>query len=176
MKSIPKTLILLVVLIFGFISIDHAYAEQASPKNPAKSFDMKQVDHGRYLSIIAGCNDCHTPGYLLSEGKVPEKLWLTGDRFGWRGPWGTTYAVNLRTFINAMTEDQWVKTARTLKARPPMPWYALNIMKKEDLKAIYQFIRSMGASGEPAPAYLPPDQEPTTPYALFPSPPKQDRQ
>jgi mono/diheme cytochrome c family protein len=163
------------MLIFGFISIDHVYAEKASPKNPAKSFDMKQIDYGRYLSIIAGCNDCHTPGYLLSEGKVPEKLWLTGDRFGWRGPWGTTYAANLRNFINAMTEDQWVKIARTLKARPPMPWYALNIMKKEDLKAIFQFIRSKGASGEPAPAYLPPDQEPTTPYALFPSLLKQDR-
>lgn len=106
MESVRKILILLVMLIFGFISIYRAYAEKASPKNPAKSFDMKQVDHGRYLSIIAGCNDCHTPGYLLSEGKVPEKLWLTGDRFGWRGPWGTTYAANLRTFINAMTEDQ----------------------------------------------------------------------
>ncbi len=176
MKSIRKSLILLIALTFGFISIDHVYAEKASPKKPAKGLDMKQVDYGRYLSIIAGCNDCHTPGYLLSEGKVPEKAWLTGDRFGWRGPWGTTYAVNLRTFVNAMTEDQWVKTARTLKARPPMPWYALNIMKKDDLKAFYQFIRSLGASGEPAPAYLPPDQEPTTPYALFPSPPKQDRQ
>jgi mono/diheme cytochrome c family protein len=168
MESIRRTLILLVMLIFGFISIDHVYAEKASPKNPAKSFDMKQVDYGRYLSIIAGCNDCHTPGYLLSEGKVPEKLWLIGNRFGWRGSWGTTYAANLWTFVNAMTEDQWVKTARTLKARPPMPWFDLNIMRKEDLKTIYQFIRSMGASGEAAPAYLLPDQEPTTPLCPVP--------
>ncbi len=179
MKSMRKTLTLLVVLIFlifGSIAIDSVYSGEASPENPAKGFDMKQVDHGRYLSIIAGCNDCHTPGYLLSEGKVPEKLWLTGDRFGWRGPWGTTYAVNLRILVNALTEDQWVETARTLKARPPMPWYALNIVKEGDLEAIYQFIRYLGVSGEAAPAYLPPDQEPTTPYALFPSPPKQDRQ
>lgn len=173
MESVRKTLILVVVFIVGFVSIDHLYAEKASPKNPAKSFDMKQVDRGRYLVIITGCNDCHTPGYLLSEGKVPEKLWLTGDRFGWRGPWGTTYAANLRILISAMTEDQWVKSARTLKARPPMPWFDVNVMKKEDLKALYQFIRYMGANGEPAPAYLAPDQEPTTPYALFPSPPKQ---
>lgn len=134
---------------------------------------VSEPDYGRYLSIIAGCNDCHTPGYLFAEGKVQEKLWITGDRFGWRGPWGTTYAANLRILINALTEDQWVKTARTLKAKPPMPWFDVNIMKTEDLKALYQFIRSMGASGEPAPAYLPPDQEPTTPYALLPSPPKQ---
>jgi hypothetical protein len=176
MKSIPKVLTLLMMLVFWSVSIDSVYAEEASSKNPSQGLDMKQVDHGLYLSIIAGCNDCHTPGYLLSEGKVPEKLWLTGDRFGWRGPWGTTYAVNLRIFVNAMPENQWLETARTLKARPPMPWYALNIMKEGDLRAIYQFIRYMGPGGETAPAYLPPDQEPTTPYALFPSPPKKGRQ
>lgn len=172
MESIQRTLIFVLMLLIGFVY--YVYAEESSTTNPSKNLDMKQVDHGRYLAVIAGCNDCHTPGYLLSEGKVEEKLWLTGDRFGWRGPWGTTYAINLRIFVNALTEDQWVQTARALKTRPPMPWFALNIMKEEDLKAIYQFIRYHGEGGEPAPAYLPPDQEPTTPYAQFPLPPKQD--
>lgn len=48
---------------------------------------------------------------------------------------------------------------------------SLNVMHEEDLKAIYQFIRYLGQAGEPAPAYLPPDQEPDTPYALFPPAP-----
>ena len=166
----------MVMLILGFIAIDCAYAEKAASKNTVKNFDMKQVDRGRYLSRIAGCNDCHTPGYLLSEGKVQEKLWLTGARFGWRGPWGTTYAFNLRTLLNSMTEDQWVTFAQKIKARPPMPWYDLNIMKEGDVKAIYQFIRYLGPSGEAAPSFVPPDQEPRTPYALFPSPPQKGRQ
>lgn len=50
--------------------------------------------------------------------------------------------------------------------------FNLNAMKEEDLKAIYQFIRYLGPGGAPAPAYVPPDKEPGTPYALFPSPPK----
>jgi mono/diheme cytochrome c family protein len=175
MKMLRKFSVLLIVLAIVCFSIDPVYSEMDSPNNPAKNLDMKKANHGRYLSIIAGCNDCHTPGYLLSEGKVPEKLWLTGDRFGWRGPWGTTYAINLRIFVNSMTEDQWVKTARALKAKPPMPWYALNIMKEADLRAIYHFIRFLGASGEPAPAYLPPNKVPTTPYAQFPMPVKTDR-
>lgn len=133
------------------------------------------MDRGRYLSKIAGCNDCHTPGYLLSEGKVPEALWLTGDKLGWRGPWGTTYASNLRRFVGPLTEEEWVATARVLGTRPPMPWFTLNIMHDEDLKAIYHFIRYLGPGGDPAPAYVPPDQEPKTPYALFPPPPKQER-
>lgn len=176
MDRMRRTVLVSIMMISGLVFIPQgAQAETASPKKQAATQDGKQVDRGRYLSRIAGCNDCHTPGYLLSEGNVPENVWLTGDRLGWRGPWGTTYASNLRLFVNALTEDQWVATARILKTRPPMPWFNLNIMHEEDLKAIYQFIRYLGPGGEPAPAYVPPDREPETPYATFPSPPPQDR-
>ena len=69
---------------------------------------------GRYIVVIGGCNDCHTPGYLLAEGKVPEERWLTGGKLWWRGPWGTTYASNLRLFLRDMAEDDWVAVARAL--------------------------------------------------------------
>jgi len=59
-----------------------------------------------------------------------------------------------------------------LRARPPMPWFDVNEMKAEDLRALYQYIRSLGPGGGPAPAYVPPGKEPDTPYALFPSPPE----
>ena len=164
------------MMIFMLVPIRHGRtAETAGPKTKATGPQTNLVERGRYLLRIAGCNDCHTPGYLVSEGKVPEKDWLTGDTLGWRGPWGTTYASNLRLFVQGMTEAQWVKTARVLKVRPPMPWFNLNRMHEEDLKAIYQFLRYLGPGGAPAPAYVPPDQEPKTPYALFPSPPGKDR-
>ena len=169
------TIVLLVMVLFGFPVIEWAHADKATPKEEAAGIEMKQVDRGRYLAVTAGCNDCHTPGYMPAEGKVAEDMWLTGDRFGWRGPWGTTYASNLRLFVKGMTEEQWVAIARTLKTRPPMPWFNLNKMHTEDLKALYQFIRYLGPGGEAAPVYVPPDQEPKTPYALFPSPPKKDR-
>jgi hypothetical protein len=70
-----------------------------------------------------------------------------------------------------MSESQWVEVARTLKRRPPMPWFNLNTMNDADLRALYQFIRSLGDPGQPAPAYVPPGEEPKTPYAQFPSPP-----
>ena len=167
---------LLGLVTWGFVVIEMAQAEMAPQDKQGAGFDMKQVDCGRYLSKIAGCNDGHTPGYGLSGGTVPEQLWLTGDSFGWRGPWGTTYAKNLRLFVNVITEEQWVDLARVLKARPPMPWFNRNIMQEEDLKAIYQFIRYLGPSGQVAPAYVAPDQEPKTPFALFPSPPKSNPQ
>ena len=139
----------------------------------AEAGDDPSVERGRYLVTITGCNDCHTPGYLALAGETPEELWLTGDTFGWRGPWGTTYGSNLRIVAQAFTEDEWVALAKTLTARPPMPWFALNKMKEEDLRAIYRFIRQLGPVGKPAPAYVPPDQEPPPPYATFPAPPPQ---
>lgn len=130
------------------------------------------VSRGRYLVMIGGCNDCHTAGYLAAEGKVPESLWLTGDIFGWRGPWGTTYGSNLRLFMANLSEDKWVHEAKTLKRRPPMPWFTLNKIKEDDLRAIYRFVRSLGAPGDPAPDFVPPEDEPDPPYATFPSPPQ----
>lgn len=133
--------------------------------------DPQMVAQGRYIARIAGCNDCHTPGYAMNDGNVDESLWLSGDSFGWRGPWGTTYGANLRLFVKDMTEDAWVEVARTLKRKPPMPWFNLNDMKESDLRALYQFIHSLGDAGQPAPAYVPPDREPQPPYASFPAPP-----
>jgi hypothetical protein len=109
---------------------------------------------------------------VWGTGKVPEKDWLTGDRLGWRGPWGTTYAGNLRTYMNAISESQWVKIAHTGEFRPPMPWFALHEMTEQDLRAIYRFVKHLGPSVGPEPSYLPPDQEPKGPYVLFPQPPK----
>jgi len=129
------------------------------------------VDRGRYLVRIGGCNDCHTTGYTQAGGKVPETRWLTGDQLGWRGPWGTTYPSNLRSYFATISEDKWVEVARTVEFRPPMPWFTLRDMTAQDLRAIYRFIRSLGAGGAPAPAFVPPGQEPKGPVVLFPAPP-----
>jgi hypothetical protein len=143
-----------------------------TPQSPTAKLSAKDVEPGRYLVQITGCNDCHTREYLLDEGKVPEEHWLTGDTLGWRGPWGTTYPPNLRMFMRKFSEDQWVKLAKNLRSRPPMPSFTLREMKEKDLRAIYRFVRFLGPAGGPVPAYLPPGQEPPQPYVQFPMPPK----
>jgi mono/diheme cytochrome c family protein len=134
------------------------------------SASMKE--RGRYLIKISGCNDCHTDRYIELEGAVPEKQWLKGSNLGWHGPWGTTYAVNLRRFLTALTEDQWVDFARTVKTRPPMAWWGLREMHDEDLRAIHTFVKYLGPDGVDAPSYLTPDRMPKQPYVQFPMPPK----
>ena len=129
----------------------------------------EQVKHGEYIVKITGCNDCHTPGYPEADGNLPVEEWLKGSPLGWRGPWGTTYAINLRLFMQGLTEDQWITYARNARSRPPMPWYILRDLSDSDLVAVYEFVRQLGPAGEPMPAYVPPDKEPTGPYVEFPS-------
>jgi mono/diheme cytochrome c family protein len=130
--------------------------------------NRKDVERGRYLIRITGCNDCHTAGYAMSGGKTPEAEWLAGDPLGWRGPWGTTYAPNLRLYMQELTEDEWIKKAKTLSTRPPMPWFNVKAMSRADLSAIYRYVRHLGPAGKPAPAYVPPDRQPPQPYVQFP--------
>jgi mono/diheme cytochrome c family protein len=84
-----------------------------------KAVEKRQIERGRYLSIVGGCNDCHTPNYPESSGKVPESDWLTGTAVGFQGPWGTTYPANLRLYVTTMSEAQWVARAR--QPMRPMP-------------------------------------------------------
>ena len=97
---------------------------------------------------------------------------LVGDELGWRGPWGTTYPVNLRLYMQSLTEQQWLTVAKTTEMRPPMPWFTLRAVAEADLKALYQYVRHLGPAGKAANAYLPPDKEPQPPFVQFPAPPK----
>jgi Cytochrome c. len=124
------------------------------------------VERGRYLIATSGCNDCHTPGYMQKDGKVPESEWLTGESMGWQGPWGTTYAANLRLALSQMTEQQWLARARGAY-RPPMPGPSLHAMTDADLRAIYRYVKSLPLKGNPAPAYVPPGGQVATPYFDF---------
>ena len=42
--------------------------------------------------------------------------------------------------------------------------FAVRAMTEEDRRAIYRFVHSLGAAGQPAPEALPPGQTPPAPY------------
>jgi mono/diheme cytochrome c family protein len=144
-----------VVLAMGVSAESVAGDKAASP-----------VERGRYLVTVSGCNDCHTDGYLQQGGNVPEREWLKGTTVGYQGPWGTTYASNLRQVIGSMSEAQWVAHARKERL-PPMPWFNLAKMTDGDLKAVYAYVRSLGPAGVAAPAYVGPGGKVSTPYYVF---------
>ena len=138
----------------------------ASIASAGQSSEDRLFAQGRYIVAISGCNDCHTPHYPETGGKVAESDWLTGSPVGFRGPWGTTYPANLRLLMQTLTEEQWLKRAR-MQTRPPMPWFSLHAMNESDLRAMYHFIRNLGPKGVAAPDYVDPNQAVLTPYIDF---------
>ena len=147
-------------------AVSVALALGVSVESVAGDKSADAVDRGRYLVTIGGCNDCHTDGYLQNGGQVPERDWLKGTTVGYQGPWGTTYASNLRLVIARQTEAEWIAHARKERL-PPMPWFNLAKMTDDDLKAVYAYVRSLGAAGVAGPAYVAPGGKVNTPYFVF---------
>ena len=155
----------------GPVQAEPAAAPAASARPTETVTAASQIEAGRYLVKIGGCNDCHTPGYvqqLMMTGKqMPETDWLMGGDVGFSGAWGVSYPANLRLSFQNMTEEQFVEMARAGKGRPPMPWPSLQAMSDQDLKALYAYIYSLGAKGQVAPAALSPGVEPDRPHIPF---------
>ena len=159
------------ILLMMLLGIPSIYGQaKAAPNAQQKQAapNAQQIERGRYIIAITGCNHCHTAGWEQAGGDKPERERLLGDTTGNWGPWGTTYATNLRLSLSMMTEDQWVKYAKILDTRPPMPWFNVRPMTETDLRAIYQYIRSLGPVGKEAPAFLPPGKQPKPPFIQFP--------
>jgi cytochrome c len=129
---------LLVFLLFPFGS---TFADPPQKKIA----DMTPVERGKYLTIISGCNDCHTPKTYNEKGMqldmtrelsghpaqtklpdLPSNLigpgkWttITMDLTAWYGPWGVSFTRNLtpevETGLGSWTEDMFIKAIRTGK-------------------------------------------------------------
>jgi mono/diheme cytochrome c family protein len=164
----PKRSVRILTLTLGLLlclASDHDIASDRTYRS-----STSDVARGRYVVAISSCNNCHTEGYMERGEAILESELLTGGALGWRGPWGTTYAINLRLYFDQLTEEQWTELARERQRRPPMPYYALNAMSEADLRAVYRYIRHLGPAGKPSPAFVAPGQEPSTPYVSFPTP------
>jgi hypothetical protein len=151
------------ILAIAGLAAGSAMTMAAEPAAPS-------VDYGKWVSIVGGCNDCHTAGYNETAGKIDPATALKGTSVGYQGPWGTTYAMNLRLLAANMSEDDWVKFLQTFKARPPMPYYNVNALDEIQMRSLHMYIASLGAPGDPAPDYVPPGQEPKFPYNVFAPP------
>ena len=137
------------------------------PSSQLLAADEVSVERGLYISIIGGCHFCHTEGYREADGKIDPAKALKGSSIGWQGPWGTTYAVNLRGSARGFDEDAWVDHLKNKVQLPPMLWYQVQAMTESDMRSVYVYIKSLGPPGESAPYYREPGKEPRTPYVTL---------
>ena len=138
----PALFALATALALQAASAAGAGAGEAAPAQA----DPAQVDRGRYLVTILGCNDCHTPWRMGENGPEPDMSrmlsghpqqlvlppppaltpgawesasWSTVT--AWAGPWGISYTRNLtpdkETGLGSWTEKEFVATLRTGRER-----------------------------------------------------------
>src|SRR6202521_4084855 len=111
-----------------------------------------QTERGKYLVMLGGCNDCHTPGYFL--GKPDFSRTLGGSEVGFEIPGlGVFHGPNLtpdkETGLGDWTPDEIV-AAITKGQRPDgrelapiMPWHSFAVLTKDDALAIVAYLKSL---------------------------------
>src|SRR6267142_5364622 len=120
--------------------------------NPAKGADSAQVERGKYLVKLGGCNDCHTPGYFL--GKPDTVRFLGGSDVGFEVPGlGTFVGRNLTpdkdTGLGNWSKDEIITAIQTgvrpdgRILAPIMPWRAFAGLTKSDAGAIADYLKSL---------------------------------
>lgn len=129
------------------------------------------VERGKYLADIAGCNDCHTPGYFL--GKPDMARFLGGSEVGFEiSGLGVFHGPNLtpdkETGLGGWTDAQ-VLTALQKGTRPDgrmlapiMPWHAFANLTPQDAQAIVAFLRSLPPVRNKVPGPFGPNEQPTS--------------
>src|SRR5688572_11287072 len=130
-----------------------------------------QINRGKYLVTLGGCNDCHTPGYFL--GKPDTARFLGGSEVGFEIPdQGVFYGPNL-TPDNETGLGKWstqeIVTAITTGKRPDgrvlapvMPWHAFANLKPEDSTAIADYLKSLPPVNNKVPGPFGPKEKPTS--------------
>ncbi|HEY2954172.1 MAG TPA: c-type cytochrome [Candidatus Eisenbacteria bacterium] len=189
------TRIRLVALLIAAVALASAAAaisstgtpgKAAAAKTAAKPMDAaakaKMIERGKFLALVSGCNDCHTPGTLLGAPDFARAL--SGSDLGWQGPWGTTYARNLtpdlETGLGYYKEEEIVKAMKGgtrldgSPMLPPMPWQSFTAYNDEDMHALAAYMLSLPPVSHAVPDRLPPGKAPTGSVLTFPAPPAWD--
>ena len=93
----------------------------------------------------------------INKNELGPDKWvlLNNDLTAAVGPWGVSFAANLtphqtglgnwtfEQFEKAMTEGKYKGVENTRILLPPMPWQSYASMKDEDLRAIYEYLKSI---------------------------------
>jgi mono/diheme cytochrome c family protein len=131
----------------------------------------QQIERGKYLVTIGGCNDCHTPGYFLGKPDFSRRLGGSDVGFGLPGLGafvGRNLTPDKETGLGNWTDDQII-SAMTAGVRPDgrklaliMPWEALSHLDREDALAIVAYLRSLPPVKHAVPGPFGPKEVPST--------------
>jgi mono/diheme cytochrome c family protein len=129
-----------------------------------------QVERGKYLVELGGCNDCHTPGANMGHPNFKEAL--GGGTVGFFIPGlGVFVPPNLtpdkETGLGTWTNAQIIAAITTGKRpdgrelAPIMPWRGLSHLTHRDAEAIVAYLKSLPPVKHKVPGPFGPDEQVT---------------
>ncbi|MGN6470765.1 MAG: c-type cytochrome [Rhizobiaceae bacterium] len=130
--------------------------------------DQADIARGQYLVTIAGCNDCHTPGYFF--GKPDMDRFLGGSDVGFEIPGlgvflGRNLTPDKETGIGNWTTEEIVAALQTgirpdgRMLAPIMPYHAFAHLTKEDVTAIADYLKTIKPVNHAVPGPFGPGQK-----------------
>jgi mono/diheme cytochrome c family protein len=143
------------------------------PAAPAPRPDpvTDRIAYGRYVTTMASCGHCHTPRegtpdvqgkdfaggnpFDLPGGRVQFSANITPDHRTGIGTWTEAQFID-RFKINAQLDDETMKAQSG--HRTEMPWRDYAGMTREDLSAIYLYLRTVPAVANAVPRGAQPQQ------------------
>jgi mono/diheme cytochrome c family protein len=130
----------------------------------------RQVERGKYLVVVAGCGDCHTPGGLT--GKADASKTLGGSDVGFAVPGLGVFVGRNLTPDKATGLGNWtaiqIVTALTTGVRPDgrvlapaMPWESFAHLTRTDALAIVAYLKSLPPVNNAVPGPFGPNEKPS---------------
>ncbi|HTL19477.1 MAG TPA: cytochrome c [Steroidobacteraceae bacterium] len=128
------------------------YKESNPTGVPAELAQSDLISQGRYLTVAADCQACHT-----REDGVP----FAGGR-AFKTPFGTLYSSNItpdrETGIGAWSDGDFLRAVHKgvrpdgAHLYPAFPYAAYTYLTDADVQAIWAYLRSIPATRDPVPA------------------------
>lgn len=105
-----------------------------------------RLEHGKYLTELGGCSNCHTPKDKMGKS-LPGMEFAGGSQFG-DFPAVSANITPDPSGISYYDEALFIRTIRTghVGARAlnmPMPWWVFRNMTDNDLKDIFAYLRTV---------------------------------
>jgi len=161
----------LAILPFAVAFNAIAATTEPAPSKGATKTNPQLDERGRYLVKIAGCNDCHTPGYFL--GKPDMARFLAGSDVGFEVPGlGVFHGSNLTpdkaTGLGNWTDAEIVAAIQKGQRpdgrmlAPVMPSHAFANLTKPDVDGVVAYLRSLPPIANKVPGPFGPTETPTS--------------
>jgi mono/diheme cytochrome c family protein len=147
--------------VVALLGLGARYAVAADP----------QVERGKYLVIVGGCGDCHTPGAL--HGKPDMTRFLGGSDVGFAIPGAGVFVGRNLTPDKATGLGNWttqqILEVLTTGVRPDgrilapiMPFEAMSKLTRPDALAIVAYLKSLPPVHNEVAGPFGPNETPTT--------------